>query len=70
MIFPVNDSNNDLMKNIEKEIQKNPEMKKALVDVDKRIEKKGCKVEGPCEEQEDCCDPISCINGECQMFHF
>ena len=58
MIFPVNDSPaNKLLE----EVKKNPELRKALKDINKKIEKDDCVTEGPCKEQRDCCDPISCV---------
>ena len=36
-------------------------MKETMKGVNKKIEKDDCKVEGPCKEQEDCCDPITCV---------
>ena len=56
------------------QLLENPEMKKAMKEtmkgINKKIEKDDCKVEGPCKEQEDCCDPITCVKGKCEMFHF
>ena len=70
LIFPVNDSGIPPVDKILEEAAKNPELRKALKDVNKKTEKDDCVTEGPCKEQKDCCDPISCVQGECQMFHF